>query len=79
MRGGAFVWELHRHDNRPGAVPKSVATRPGVVPLETFVDVRGAAYVVPRCIAVASKDIDKSSANALHLDRNGIFRASEDY
>jgi len=60
-------------------MPKGVATRPGVLPLETFVDVRGAAYVVPRWIAVASKDIDKSSANALHVDRSGMFWASEDY
>ena len=56
-----------------------VPTRPGVVPLESFVDIRGPADVVSRRIAVASEDIDESSANTLHVDRRGIFCASENY
>ena len=56
-----------------------VSTRPGVVPFESFVDVSCATYIVPRWIAVASEDIDKSGANALHVNRSGIFRASENY
>jgi hypothetical protein len=54
-----------------------VPTRPGVVPLESFVDVRGPAYIVSRRIAVASQDIDESSANTLHVDRCGMFGANE--
>jgi len=49
------------------------------VPPESFADVGSAAYVVPRWIGVASKDVDESSANALHVDRSGMFWASEDY
>ena len=54
-----------------------VPTRSGVVPRESFVDVRGAADVVPRRIALASEDVDESSADALHVDRRGIFRAAK--
>jgi hypothetical protein len=56
-----------------------VSTRPGVVPLESFIDVSCATYVVSRWIAVASENIDKSGADALHKDRSGIFRASENH
>ena len=55
---------------------KCMPTRPGVVPLESFVDVRGPAYIVSRWIAVASEDIDESSANTLHMDRRGMFGAN---
>jgi hypothetical protein len=78
-RGSTFVWELHRDDDRPGAILARVPTRPGVVPLESLVDVRGAANVVSGWIAVASKEIDEPSTGVLHLDRSGIFRASENY
>jgi hypothetical protein len=56
-----------------------VPTRPGVVPLESLIDVRCASNVVSRWIAVASKDIDEPSTDALHLDRSGIFSASGNY
>jgi DNA-binding NarL/FixJ family response regulator len=36
-----------------------------VVPLEPIVNVRGPANIVPRWIAVASEDIDESSANTI--------------
>ena len=54
-----------------------VPARPGVVPLESFVGVGGPAYIVSRWIGVASEDIDESSANALHVDRRGMFSANE--
>ena len=44
-----------------------VSTRPSVMPLESLVDVRSAANIVSRRIAVASEDIDKPSADALHV------------
>jgi hypothetical protein len=34
---------------------------------------------VSRRIAIASEDIDKSSANTFHVNSGGIFRAREDY
>ena len=77
VRGGPFVWEFYRHDDGPWAMSTCVATRPGIVPLESFVDVCRATYVVPRRVALASEDIDKPSAGALHMDRSGIFRAGE--
>jgi len=56
---------------------QGVPTGAAVVPLESFVEVSCAAYVVSRRIAVTSENINKSSANTLHVDRNGIFRASK--
>lgn len=58
-------------------MPQRVATRPGVVSLESFIDIRGTTDVVPRRIDVASEDVDKSSANAVHVNGSGMFRASE--
>ena len=63
---GALVWRLQRHDDGPWAMLEGVPTGPGVVPLESFVDVSCATYVVSRWIAVASENIDKSGADALH-------------
>ena len=54
-----------------------VAAGPLVVPVETFVNISSAAHIVAGWIAVASKDVNKSSADALHEDRGGIPRASE--
>ena len=54
-----------------------VPTRARVLPREPFVDVRRATDVVPRRIAVASEDVDESGANSLHVNRTGMFRASE--
>ena len=54
-----------------------VPARAVVVPLEPIVNVTRATNVVPRQIAVASEDIDESSANALHVNGSGIFRATE--
>jgi hypothetical protein len=55
-----------------------VATRPFVVPAEALVDIFGAADIVVRWIAIASENKDESSADTLHLDRNGIFRAQRE-
>ena len=76
-RRAAFAREFHYDDNRPRSVVHRVTGWPSVVPLESFIQVRCAAYIVPRWISVASQYVDKSSADALHEDRNGIFRACE--
>ncbi len=62
-----------------GTMADRVATRPFVVQAEALVDIFGAADIVVRWIAIASENRDESSANTLHLDRNGIFRASGNY
>ena len=54
-----------------------VPTRPGVVLLESFVNVRGPGHIVFIRIPIASEDIDESSANTLHVDRRGMSGANE--
>ena len=54
-----------------------VPARTVVVPLEPILNVRGAANVVPGRMALASDDINESSASALHVDRHGMFGANE--
>src|SRR5688500_310939 len=54
---------------------KCVTARTGVVPRESFVDIGRAAYIVSRGIAVASQDIDKSSADAFHVGSAMAFLA----
>ena len=54
-------------------------TRLGVVPRKSFVDIRGPTDRVLRRIALASEDVDESSADALHVDRRGIFRAAKNF
>ena len=58
-------------------MPKRVPTRPGVVPLEPVLNVRCTTDIVARRIAVASEDVDESSTDAIHVDGNGMFQASE--
>jgi hypothetical protein len=45
--------------------------------LRYLIEVRSGTKVVSRWIAVASQDIDEPSADALHMNRRGIFRASK--
>jgi hypothetical protein len=68
VRGSTFVWELHRHDDRPGAMLDRVAARARVVPLKSFIDVYRATDVVPRWTAVAPEDVDKSRSHATDVD-----------
>lgn len=72
-RRGPFVAELQRHDDGPWAMLERVSTRSGVVPLESFVDVRGATYIMSRWITLAAKDVHESSADALHCESRWHF------
>jgi hypothetical protein len=66
-------WETPTRRSSTRAMLKRVPTRTGVVPFESFVDIRGAADIVSRWIAVASEDIHESSADALHCESQWDF------
>src|SRR6185503_15450275 len=74
--GCALIGELEHHDDGPRSMLTRIAIWPRVVPVESFVDVRRAAHVMPRGISVAAKDVDESSSKAAHVLRRRIFRAS---
>ena len=52
-----------------------VATGPVIVPLETCVDIIRDADVVPRRIAVTSKDVDDTLFNTVHASAERRVRA----
>ena len=76
-RSTRFVRELDRDDHAPGTVLKRIASRSCVVPFKAPVDIRRTADVVPGWVAFTAKDVHEPRANALHVDRSGIIRASE--
>ena len=68
-RRGPFIWELHCHDDRPRSVVNRVAARPSIVPIESIVDVRCAAHVVPRRVGFAPQNVNESRSDSTHADR----------
>ena len=69
-RSGGFIRKLDRHDDPPGSMLQRISARPGVVPLETFIDVGGAPDIVTRRVALAPQNVDESSADAAHGARS---------
>src|SRR5215203_1305538 len=58
---GGFIRKLDRNDDSPGSMPQRISARPGVVPLDTFIDVGGAPDIVTRRVALTPKYVDESS------------------
>lgn len=74
--GFLFRAKFDRHDERPRTMIGGVTTRPVVVPVETRVDIIRDTNVVPRRIAVTSKDVDDTLFDSLHHRIRSEFRAA---
>jgi hypothetical protein len=76
-RGRRFVREFQRHKHLPRPVLQGVAGRARVVPLDTLIDVRRTADVVPRRVRVAAKDVNESRPDTTHVTDTRTNRSVE--
>jgi hypothetical protein len=77
VRRGRSVGKLHGNENPPRTMRNSLARRAFVVPSKSFINVRGAADIVARRIALTSEDVYEALADAFHDESSGISRARE--
>ena len=76
--GSSLVGELDHDKQRPGSMLHRVTARTSVVPVDSIIDIAGAADVVSRRVAFAAEDVNESAANTTHARGRGTSRAIED-